>query len=72
MKDFDYRGLKCPIPVIKAFKEIKSNPKEKSYSFKCDDETAPKDFRDLCYNTGLKLSKIIKEDSYYLIVIERP
>ena len=48
MSDFDYRGLKCPVPVIKAF-----------------------NFKDLCDNTGLKLSKIIKEESYYLIVIER-
>ena len=72
MKDFDYRGLKCPIPVIKAFKEIKSNLKKKVIISNVMIKTAPKDFRDLCDNTGLKLSKIIKEDSYYLIVIERP
>ena len=71
MTIYDYRGLKCPIPVIKAFKEIKKNPVEQSYTFKCDDETAPKDFKDLCTNIGLKLSKVIKKKSYYLILIER-
>ena len=72
MNKFDYRGLKCPIPVLKAFKEIKKNPTEKTYEFKCDDETAPKDFKDLCNNTNLKLSKVIKKDSYYLILVNRP
>ncbi|MDC3023905.1 sulfurtransferase TusA family protein [Alphaproteobacteria bacterium] len=71
MSTYDYRGLKCPIPVIKAFKEIKNTPTEQSYQFKCDDDTAPKDFRDLCANTGLKLAKVIKKKSYYLILIER-
>ena len=72
MTEFDYRGFKCPIPVIKAFREIKKTPDEKSYSFKCDDESAPKDFKDLCKNTGLKLTKVIKKDSYFLIFINRP
>ena len=72
MNEFDSRGLKCPIPVIKAFREIKKNPNEKIYKFKCDDETAPKDFKDLCNNIGLKLSKVEKKDSYYFILIERP
>ncbi len=72
MNEFDYRGLKCPIPVLKAFKEIKKNPLEKCYKFKCDDETAPKDFKDLCNNTNLQLTEVIKKDTYYLIIIERP
>ena len=71
MREFDYRGLKCPIPVLKAFREIKKNPREKTYKFKCDDETAPKDFKDLCENTGFKLSKVVKENSYYIILIDR-
>ena len=71
MNEFDYKGLKCPIPVIKAYREIKKNPAEKKFKFMCDDESAPKDFKDLCDNTGLKLSKVIKKDTYFLILIER-
>ena len=47
MKEFNYIGFKCPIPVLKAFKELKNYPKEKNFQFKCDDPTAPKDFEDL-------------------------
>ena len=71
MKEFDYRGLKCPIPVLKAFREIKKNPRQKNFKFICDDKTAPKDFKDLCNNTGLKLSRIIKKESYFLILLDR-
>ena len=46
MKKFDYRGLKCPIPVLKAFKEIKKKKIENNFEFLCDDKTAPKDFKD--------------------------
>ena len=71
MKKFDYRGLKCPIPVLKAFKEIKKNPLENNFEFLCDDETAPKDFEDLCSNTNLKFDKFIKKKTYYLISISK-
>ena len=33
LKEFDYIGLKCPIPVLKAFKEIKKNPLENNFNF---------------------------------------
>ncbi|MBF96309.1 MAG: hypothetical protein CFH34_00547 [Alphaproteobacteria bacterium MarineAlpha9_Bin4] len=71
MKEFDFIGLKCPIPVLKAFKELKNYPKEKNFQFKCNDPTAPEDFRDLCKNTGLKLIKIEKKDDYIVIIIKR-
>tara|TARA_B100001248_G_scaffold246969_1_gene218017 strand:- start:897 stop:1115 length:219 start_codon:yes stop_codon:yes gene_type:complete len=71
MKEFNYLGLKCPIPVLKAFKELKKNPKVQSFQFKCDDPTAPKDFKDLCKNTGLNFHKVIKEDNYFIIFINR-
>ena len=72
MSVHDFKGLKCPIPVLKAFKIIKEKKSTIEFTFLTDDLSAPKDFKDLCDNTGLKLSKIIKEESYYLIVIERP
>ncbi len=71
MMQFDYRGLKCPIPVLKAFKDIKKNPEIKLYEFICDDKTAPKDFKDLCSNIGLKLSKVIDKKNFYIIIISR-
>ena len=71
MKKSNYIGLKCPIPVLKAFKVIKSHPKETKFEFMCDDPTAVKDFTDLCKNTGLKLNKIINKKSFIIITINR-
>ena len=71
MKEFNYIGFKCPIPVLKAFKELKNYPKEKNFLFKCDDPTAPKDFEDLCKNTGLILNKVIEKENYFIIIINR-
>ena len=72
MKTYDYRGLKCPIPVLKAYKIFKSLNKSKSYklSFLCDDESAPRDFTDFCNNTGLVLVSIKKNDSAINIILE--
>ena len=71
MKKFDYIGLKCPIPVLKAFKELKTNPNEKTFMFICDDPTAPKDFKDLCKNTGLILNHIEEKGKNFIITISR-
>lgn len=71
MKKFDYRGLKCPIPVLKAYKEVKKNPKEKTFIFECDDPSAPKDFKDLCKNTGLILNQIEEREKNFIIIITK-
>ena len=71
MKEFDYIGLKCPIPVLKAYRELKKNPKEKNFRFKCDDPTATKDFKDLCKNTGLKFTKVEDKKNCFVIFISR-
>ena len=71
MKEFNYIGLKCPIPVLKAYKEIKKNPKENDFKFICNDPSAKKDFQDLCKNTGFKLSKTLKEKDNIIIFINR-
>tara|TARA_B100000941_G_C28254050_1_gene423060 strand:- start:94 stop:312 length:219 start_codon:yes stop_codon:yes gene_type:complete len=71
MKKFNYIGYKCPIPVLKAYKDLKNNPEISVFEFKCDDPSAPKDFGDLCNNTGLILDKVIKKNKYFIISIKR-
>ena len=44
MSTYDFRGLKCPIPVIKAFKLIKEKKEELEFTFLTDDKSAPEDF----------------------------
>ena len=71
MKELNYIGLKCPIPVLKAYKELKNNPDIKEFKFRCDDPSAPNDFKDLCKNTGLNYIEKIEKDDYFIITITR-
>ena len=67
----DFIGLKCPIPVLKAFKIIKEEKTTMEFIFLTDDLSAPKDFKDLCNNIGLNLLEIKKKKNYHEIIISR-
>jgi len=71
MIKFDFRGLKCPIPVLKAHKIIKNATNQTLFEFICDDKSAPKDFADLCNNAKYKLSDISKKEDAFIIRIEK-
>ena len=72
MSIHDLRRLKCPIPVLKAFKTVKEEKGTKEFKFLTDDASAPKDFRDFCTNTGFILISISKKNDHHEIVIKRP
>ena len=72
MSIHDFRRLKCPIPVLKAFKIVKEEKVSKEFKFLTDDASAPKDFRDFCTNTGFILISISKNNDHHEIVIKRP
>ena len=72
MSIFDFKGLKCPIPVLKAFKIIKKEKKVKEFIFLTNDISAPKDFKDFCTNTGYTLVSINKKNDHHEITIKRP
>ncbi|MAH89305.1 MAG: hypothetical protein CMJ06_04610 [Pelagibacterales bacterium] len=71
MSVHNFKGLKCPVPVLKAFKIIKEKKTTKEFIFLTDDSSAPKDFKDFCKNTGLKLLQINKKKKYHEIKIGR-
>tara|TARA_Y200000002_G_C22522833_1_gene596328 strand:- start:69 stop:299 length:231 start_codon:yes stop_codon:yes gene_type:complete len=71
MSVHDFKGLKCPIPVLKAFKIIKEKKSTIKFTFLTDDLSAPKDFKDFCNNTGLKLLAVNKKKTYHEIKISR-
>ena len=71
MSVIDFKGLKCPIPVLKAFKIIKKEKEINEFIFLTDDISAPKDFRDLCKNTGYILISIKKKSNHHEITIKR-
>ena len=72
MRVLDFKGLKCPIPVLKAFKIVKEETEINEFTFLTDDTSAPKDFRDFCKNTGFILISINKKNDHHEIVIKRP
>ena len=72
MSVHDFRGLKCPIPVLKAFKVFKEEKPTMQFIFLTDDSSAPKDFKDFCTNTGVILIKINKKSDHHEIKIKRP
>ena len=72
MRVLDFKGLKCPIPVLKAFKIVKEEKEINEFTFLTNDTSAPKDFRDFCKNTGFILISISKKNDYHEIVIKRP
>ena len=67
----DFRGLKCPIPVLKAFRIIKEEKEINNFTFLTDDKSAPKDFKDFCKNANLSIIEIKKYKSYHKIFIKR-
>ena len=71
MSIHDFRGLKCPIPVLKAFKVIKEEKPTMQFTFITDDTSAPKDFKDFCTNTGYILISINKKNDHHEITIKR-
>ena len=71
MNIYDFKGLKCPIPVLKAFKIIKEKKTIVEFIFLTDDLSAPKDFKDFCNNTGLNLIETKKKKQYHEIKIRR-
>ena len=52
----NFNGLKCPIPVLKAKRVIKTMSKKEEQTFLCDDPASPIDFKHLCDNENLKLN----------------
>ena len=72
MRVLDFKGLKCPIPVLKAFNIVKEEKEFNEFTFLTDDTSAPKDFIDFCTNTGVVLISISKKNDHHEIVITRP
>lgn len=53
----DARGLKCPLPVLKARKALKPLAPGEVLEVLADDPAAPKDFRAFAETTGHRLAE---------------
>jgi len=73
MTEVDARGLKCPLPVLKARKLMKSVPPGGSFDVLADAAAAPADFNAFCETTGAALvSDAAAPDGGWRFVIAAP
>lgn len=68
----DAKGLKCPLPVLKANKMLKDLPAGETLRVLATDPGAPDDFQDLCRATGAELMESKQEGGAYSFLIRRP
>jgi len=67
---FDARGMKCPLPVLKARKLMKALPAGDILEVQATDPGAPGDFKHFCETTGHRLLESREADGVFIIRIE--
>lgn len=67
---FDARGMKCPLPVLRARKLMKALPAGAVLEVRATDPGAPGDFRHFCETTGHRLVESTESDGVFIIRIE--
>lgn len=67
---FDARGMKCPLPVLKARKLMKDLLNGDVLEVQATDPGAPADFRHFCETTGHRLLDSTEVDGVFVIRIE--
>ncbi len=66
MEEYDFTGLKCPLPVLKAKRVLKNLAKGKKVIFISDDPASPIDFTHFSENEGYEISiKSTTKGMYY-------
>jgi tRNA 2-thiouridine synthesizing protein A len=70
-KSFDATGMRCPIPVLRAAKELRAMQAGEILEIKATDGQAPKDFRDFCNEAGHEILQNEDNGDHYIIVIRK-
>jgi tRNA 2-thiouridine synthesizing protein A len=65
----DARGLKCPLPVMKAAKVLREMSADAVLRVLATDPGAPQDFVDLCASQGHQLLEAYEADGRFEFVI---
>lgn len=69
-KIFDARGMKCPLPVLKARKLLRDMRAGEILEIQATDPGAPKDFVHFCETTGHKLLESSEANGVFMIRVE--
>ncbi|NVK17644.1 MAG: sulfurtransferase TusA family protein [Methylocystaceae bacterium] len=64
-------GMKCPIPVLRASKELRLMESGETIEIQASDSQAPRDFVDLCESMGHEILRNDEVDGTYFIVIKK-
>ena len=67
---FDAKGMKCPLPVLKARKLLRDLAPGDILEIHATDPGAPKDFVHFCDTTGHKLVDSAEADGVFVIKVE--
>ena len=67
----DAKGLKCPLPVLRARKAMKDVPPGGLLQVLATDPGAPKDFSHFCETTGNELVENRQDGDVYILTIKR-
>jgi len=67
----DAKGLKCPLPVLRARKAMKDVPPGGLLQVLATDPGAPKDFIHFCETTGNELVENRQDGDVYILTIKR-
>lgn len=73
MADFteDYKGLKCPMPVLKAKKVIKKMTSGQTFEFLSDDSGAKADVPPLLKKTACTLVEMKEDNGIFTFLIKK-
>jgi len=63
---FDYRGLKCPLPVLKARRALSQLAVGQGAEFLADDPASPLDMSHFCEAEGHQLASSDEVDGYFV------
>jgi tRNA 2-thiouridine synthesizing protein A len=67
----DAKGLKCPLPVLRARKAMKDVPAGGLLEVLATDPSAPQDFVSFCETTGHELVESTQDGETYVIRIRK-
>ncbi|MDP6173014.1 MAG: sulfurtransferase TusA family protein [Rhodospirillales bacterium] len=71
MSEVDMTGLKCPLPVLKARKMLKSLEVGDELRVLATDPSAPGDFAAFCAEAGHELVESGEEDGLLVVLIRK-
>jgi tRNA 2-thiouridine synthesizing protein A len=70
-EQLDARGLLCPLPVLKAKKQLKAMPEGAVLEILATDPGAPKDFEHFCKTTGYALLETRETGGVFAFLIRK-